>query len=74
MSLSYICTNASCPAPAEFKGKEFPAAMDCIFCSTPPYRKDFIYFRTRGSSQLITLLSGVSIKTYTFGVPRLDQD
>ena len=35
MSLSYICTNASCPAPAEFKGKEFPAAMDCIFCSTP---------------------------------------
>jgi len=35
MSLSFICTNASCPAPTEFKGKEFPAAMDCIFCSTP---------------------------------------
>ena len=35
MSLNYICTNASCPAPAEFKGKEFPAAMDCIFCSIP---------------------------------------
>ena len=35
MSLGYICTNASCPAPTEFKEKEFPAAMDCIFCSTP---------------------------------------
>ena len=35
MSLSYICTNVACPAPAEFKEKEFPAAMDCIFCSTP---------------------------------------